>query len=90
MVQKEPEAEEESPEEPAQKWAALKRILTTTRPEWCYIFIAAISSLVIGASFPGFSILFGEFYGVCIKYPVLNTLTQLNQINCLFLGSISD
>lgn len=58
--------EADQPEEPVQSIAALIRILKITRPEWFYIFVAAISSVVIGASFPGFSILFGEFYGVGI------------------------
>lgn len=66
VVEKEKEVEEEQPDEPVKYIAALIRILKITRPEWFFILIAAISSVVIGASFPGFSILFGEFYGVCI------------------------
>lgn len=67
MIEKETDAVPEPDSDPVQNFAALIRILQITRPEWCYLFIAAIAAIVIGASFPGFSILFGEFYGVSVE-----------------------
>lgn len=51
-----------------QSWMVLKRILLLTRPEWFFLALACISSILIGSSFPGFAILFGEFYGVSMKH----------------------
>lgn len=57
--------------EPIKNWQVLKRILLLTKPEWFFMILASISSLLIGASFPGFAILFGEFYGVNIYFEYL-------------------
>lgn len=51
--------------EPFEIWKTLKRIIALARPEWAYIFVAAVCSILIGASFPCIAIIFGEFYGVC-------------------------
>lgn len=61
---KEIDAETEVTEEKTEYWTALKRILSIARPEWIHLFLATVSAILIGASFPIFAVLFGEFYGV--------------------------
>lgn len=63
LVVNEHEAEKE-PEQNFQIWTTLKRIIKLARPEWTSIVVAAISSILVGASFPCVAIIFGEFYGV--------------------------
>lgn len=60
------ESETEEGKEKAAYWAAFKRILKIARPEWIHLFLATVSAVLIGASFPIFAVLFGEFYGVSI------------------------
>lgn len=52
------------PDEPVKYWKTFCRIMGIAKPEWFFLFLATISAVFIGASFPGFAILFGEFYGV--------------------------
>lgn len=47
-----------------QFWIVFKRVWRLMRPEWLIIFLATICAIVIGASLPGFAVLFGEIYGV--------------------------
>lgn len=42
----------------------MMRILRLNSPEWAYILVGSVSAIVMGASFPAFAIIFGEFYGV--------------------------
>ncbi|XP_037037808.1 multidrug resistance protein homolog 65 isoform X3 [Bradysia coprophila] len=53
----------DTPPERIHHGAVFKRILLIARPEWFFLFLAFICALIIGASIPAFSILFGEFYG---------------------------
>lgn len=63
-IEDETEFVSKEPEEPVRVWATLGRIMNIAKPEWFFLFLATISAIFIGASFPGFAILFGEFYGV--------------------------
>lgn len=76
------------PEEPVRYWATLRRIMNIAKPEWFFLFLAMISALFIGASFPGFAILFGEFYGVSgnIKYGNVT----LDQFCILLIGPLDE
>lgn len=47
-----------------QYWRVLKRILKLLRPEWWIMFVAAVASVLIGATLPTFAVLFAEVYGV--------------------------
>lgn len=49
--------------DPIQVFSIFRRILIIARPEWWFMIVATIASIIIGGSFPVFSILFGEFYG---------------------------
>lgn len=42
------------------------RMLRLNSPEWHFITIGAIAAIVMGASFPAFAIIFGDFYGVIL------------------------
>lgn len=66
MLDEEDEEEKivSEPDEPVQYWKTFCRIMNIAKPEWFFLFLATISAIFIGASFPGFAILFGEFYGV--------------------------
>lgn len=48
----------------------MMRIFRLNSPEWFYIMVGSISAVMMGATFPVFAIIFGEFYGVSfyIKY----------------------
>lgn len=54
-----------------------KRILKVSRPEWFSIFLATVSAVFVGASFPIFAILFAEFYGVSKVYCINRNYTFL-------------
>lgn len=47
-----------------QYWKVFKRIMNLLKPEWLIMILATICAIVIGASLPGFAVLFGEIYGV--------------------------
>lgn len=72
--------------EPIRYGAVLCRILSITRPEWCLMILAFICAIIIGASIPAFSILFGEFYGALATEDP-NEATRVTNTLCLaFLG----
>lgn len=66
IVIKADETENEQ-KEPVKYWPTFCRIMKIAKPEWFFLFLATIAAVFIGASFPGFAILFGEFYGVFKK-----------------------
>lgn len=39
-------------------------ILKLNAPEWKYLVVGAIAACILGASFPLWAILFGDFFGV--------------------------
>lgn len=55
-----------------------KRILGISKPEWFSLFLATISAILIGASFPIFAILFAEFYGVKSQVNFANEIFDQN------------
>ncbi len=44
------------------------RVLKTNSPEWPYIVVGLISSIIMGASMPVYAILFGDVSGPQRKY----------------------
>lgn len=54
------------------------RMAKLARPEWLIICLASIAALLIGTTFPIFSVLFGEMYGVSkIKTKLIKILLQI-------------
>lgn len=53
---------------------SLTRLLKINSPEWFYILIGCIAAVFVGASFPTFAILFGEFYGVNLQLENTNEI----------------
>lgn len=45
-------------------WENFKRILILVKPDWMILALAVLSSFIIGSSFPLFSVVFAEVYGV--------------------------
>lgn len=45
-------------------WDNFKRILVLVKPDWMILSLAVLSSFIIGSSFPLFSVVFSEVYGV--------------------------
>lgn len=43
--------------------AVFKRVLLTAKSEWSHLGLAFLCAVIIGASTPAYSIIFGEFYG---------------------------
>ena len=62
----EKESAKKSNHDSIQYWKIIIRTLKLARPEWLITCLASIASLIIGTSYPMFSILFGEMYGVSI------------------------
>lgn len=61
------------------------RILRLNSPEWSYILVGSMSAVVMGASFPAFAIIFGEFYGVSYKKCCLCDIHLLYEISLIIL-----
>ena len=57
-----PEAEDAEEEEPPP--VSMITILKKNKPEWPYIFIGSVGSIVIGCAMPIFGVLFGNILGV--------------------------
>lgn len=74
--------------ERANYWATFKRIVKLAKPEWLHLFIAFLSSVAIGASFPIFAILFGDFYGVSSWINI--SFTKLRIQICQSTGLVAD
>lgn len=43
---------------------SLARVLKMNNPEWPHMVVGSISSILVGASFPIFAVIFGEIFGV--------------------------
>lgn len=72
-------------QDPINYAAVFKRILLVSKPEWFFLILALICAIIIGASIPAFSILFGEFYGaLAMDNPALATQTT-NELCLAFL-----
>ncbi len=56
------------------KASNLLQILKYARPEWCYIVIAILLSLVQGAVFPAFSLMFTEILNVSVHIEAIYRL----------------
>lgn len=81
----ETEIEEELKEEDKQKITSL-RLFKMNAQEWPYIVSGAIGSILVGASFPAFAVLFGEIYGI-LSYPdPVEIQTRANFYSLLFLA----
>ncbi|XP_037037810.1 multidrug resistance protein homolog 65-like isoform X2 [Bradysia coprophila] len=65
--------------------AVFLRILLIARPEWFSLFLAFICALIIGASIPAYSILFGEFYGVLVIFDADEATAAANSLCVAFL-----
>lgn len=72
----------EKVKDPIKYGAVFKRILIIAKPEWFFLILALISAILIGASIPAFSILFGEFYGALATVDA-NEATEVTNSLCL-------
>lgn len=76
---------EQELEEDKQKITSL-RLFKMNCQEWPYIVSGAIGSILVGASFPAFAVLFGEMYGI-LSYPdPVEIQTRANFYSLLFLA----
>ncbi|XP_031626047.1 multidrug resistance protein homolog 65 [Contarinia nasturtii] len=71
--------------ESIQYWTVFKRILSLSRPEWLIMFLATICACLIGATLPGFAILFGEVYGALSLEDANEALNKTYIICTVFL-----
>lgn len=71
-------------QEPIKYGSVFWRILLIAKPEWFFLILAFISAIIIGASIPSFSILFGEFYGALAK-PDAEATDSTNSLCLAFL-----
>lgn len=55
--------------------APIGRLLRMNAPEWFYLLAGTISAVIVGASFPAFSVLFGSIYGL-LALPDPNEIRQ--------------
>lgn len=65
--------------------AVFKRILLIAKPEWFFLILAFICAIIIGASIPAFSILFGEFYGALAEKDTSVAAETTNSLCLAFL-----
>lgn len=65
--------------------AVFKRILLIAQPEWFFLVLALICAIIIGASIPAFSILFGEFYGALATVDADEATEATNSLCLAFL-----
>lgn len=72
--------------DPIQVFSILKRILTIARPEWGFLVLATVGSILIGASFPAFAIVFGEFYGALSLVDPREVIRRTNALCWIVLG----
>lgn len=56
--------DEEESEKVEKTPGLMMRLLRLNSPEWPFILVGSLSAIIMGASFPAFAIIFGEFYGV--------------------------
>lgn len=80
----EKEEEEKVTEEDLKKVSFLY-LLKMNSKEWPYILTGVIASLVVGASFPVFAVLFGEMYGILSGDDPEDIQRQANFYSLLFL-----
>ena len=46
---------------------SMRRVLRTNSPEWLYIVVGLLSSVIMGGSMPIYAILFGEVMGILVR-----------------------
>lgn len=66
--------------------APASRILKLNRPEWGYVLIGCIASVLVGSSFPMFAVLFAEVFDVLKGNDPDEIRSQTNIYNFLFIG----
>lgn len=73
-------------QDPMNVFSILKRILIIARPEWGFLVLATVASVLIGGSFPAFAIVFGEFYGALSMIDAQQALQTTNALCWGVLG----
>lgn len=63
----------------------LKRILLMVRAEWLLLSAATVSSVLIGASFPAFAVVFGEFYSALSIVDPGQAVAQMDKLCAVVL-----
>lgn len=78
-------AEEEDDTKDKPPETSIRRIMAWNQPEWPYITLACIMSLIMGAAMPLFGIIFGEVIGVLAGEDADEVRAQTNTYSLYFL-----
>ncbi|KAG4076722.1 hypothetical protein HA402_002009 [Bradysia odoriphaga] len=65
--------------------AVFQRILLMARPEWFFLFLAFICAIIVGASIPAFSIIFGDVYGALAAFDADEATSTINSLCVVML-----
>lgn len=83
--------EEKEEEENTDFLGTFGRIFMLAKPEWFYLFVGTIAAIIFGFTYPGFALIFGEFYAALSEEEpqiVLDKTANLS-IACLVVGVLT-
>lgn len=91
ILNKEPKKKDDVEEEKTEFLKTFGRIFMMAKPEWVYLFFGALAAILFGFTYPGFALIFGEFYAALSETEeqvVLDKTANLS-IACLIVGFIT-